>query len=222
MLWQRTKRRATIIVALSLILASFSLFTMLPFSEDEEVRAAQMGEIVRRRRLRTLESACPQHRPPRKPRNRGYVSHKIFHLAFCHVPKAASTWWLTVLADANVTLASRDADDDGELHRLVLADASPAPSEDYFKVVFVRHPLRRLASAYVSKFVMAKNERFLKPLLRFLQRRPEWAPSKNKKTIINFPTFVDFVLDELLRERLSFGSLHWMPASWMCDICRVK
>ena len=36
---------------------------------------------------------------------------------------------------------------------------------------------------------------------------------------LTFTTFVEFVIHELRTRSLSFGSLHWLPVSVLCDPC---
>jgi hypothetical protein len=41
-------------------------------------------------------------------------------------------------------------------------------------------------------------------------------------TEINFDVFTDFVLRELATGERSYGSLHWIPSSDLCDVCSIK
>ena len=52
-----------------------------------------------------------------------------------------------------------------------------------FKFVFVRHPLQRLASAYVNKFVEARERGFVKDLNKFLRKH-------GRTPAITFPNLV--------------------------------
>jgi len=234
MRWRRRHFAILLVVAITLVLASFAAIYSFPLSVLSSYQydySVEDWKKTMQRRIETLEAGCNslslRHQRRRIFRNRGYIKDDASGLAYCHVPKAASTWWLTALAKRK-GLSQNQTGQDGDdvLHRLMLASAEPQPRNAYFKMTFVRHPLRRLASAFVSKFVSSetRDRAFLKPLLRFLQRRPDAPPPPRLggQSTVGFPDFVDLVIDELSRGRLSFGSLHWTPASWMCDVCSVK
>ncbi len=98
----------------------------------------------------------------------------------------------------------------------MLTNATDAPSSSSFRFVFVRHPLRRVASAYLSKFAPKNGDgdgddqeraAFLRPLLRFLRRRSKEGRLP-RRAGIGFPDFVDFVVDELQRDKVCDGQIH--------------
>ncbi len=107
----------------------------------------------------------------------------------------------------------------------------PPPGVDessFFRFVFVRHPLRRLVSAYLSKFVRAarsasdeERRAYHRPLLRFLRRRSKEGRLPRHATF-GFPDFVDFVADEVTRGKMSHGTFHWAPLSRMCALCEFR
>jgi hypothetical protein len=180
-------------------------------------------------RLRTLSAQCRKHRRAISAERKfleGFVYLPPQRLAYCHVPKAASTWWLSILetiSDDNTTRRVFDEDDgDDALHRRMLhgvRKGSELP-DDVFKFTFVRHPFRRIVSAYHNKFVLNRDQKFIKPLLRYLRRKSKDALGNT--TTISFPLFVDFVLDEVSRDRVSFGTFHWMPIHRLCQFCQVQ
>ncbi len=194
------------------ILLALAFILILAFvkndEDDEEV------EGVQKRRLQRLKSTCAAESEALASERRlidGLVLDKGLGLAFCHVPKAASTFWLNVLAK------SMNLEFDEDVHNGLLS-RSVADSDGLFNLAFVRHPLSRLVSAYVNKFVNNRDEKFIKPMVRFLKRKSR-NPLK-AQTRIGFREFVEFALDEIERRRISHGSFHWMPMRNMCGFCQ--
>ena len=104
----------------------------------------------------------------------------------------------------------------------------------YFKFVFVREPMERLASCYLDKFVKnTKNG----PLLKYRQKVQQMAKLLNKtveegkllnKTIEerNLVTFQEFLEVEVLAETIFRSTLsfarHWKPYHQLCAPCEVN
>ena len=84
-----------------------------------------------------------------------------------------------------------------------------------FTFIFIRHPFERLVSAYEDKFVVNKNPEFINDVLNHNQM------NRNDHHV-SFGQFVNFVIDELLMDSMSEGSLHWWPYSKLCRICDIK
>ncbi len=103
-----------------------------------------------------------------------------------------------------------------ELHRELLRQPLKARnlSGDAFKFLFVRHPIGRLVSAYTNKYLDHKEEGFVKDLEKFSRSR-----GVAEADLLNFKHFVDFVLQESRQGKISYGSLHWMPYTNLCEIC---
>lgn len=104
------------------------------------------------------------------------------------------------------------------LHDQLMDKSKPslALEPDLFKVIFVRHPLERLVSAYEDKIVrnlLPKQEKDFRSFLSKLN-------VSNKS--FTFSNFVDYVLYESNLNKVSFGSLHWMPYYSLCNLCQVK
>ena len=109
------------------------------------------------------------------------------------------------------------------LHKYILEHYSVNQSDpNFFNFLFVRHPFSRLVSAYEDKIVNKRQDTFVKPLvnhkLRTLRTKLKETPSKPNLSI-HFSDFVDFVLHELSGKSVSYGTLHWLPASWLCKVC---
>ena len=84
-----------------------------------------------------------------------------------------------------------------------------------FTFVFIRHPFERLVSAYKDKFVVNKNTEFINNVLNHNR-------INRNDNHVSFGQFVNFVIDELLMDTMSEGSLHWWPYSKLCRICDIK
>jgi hypothetical protein len=120
-----------------------------------------------------------------------------------------------------------------------LPDPAILFSSSYHRVIFVRHPLERLASAYVDKIGSLKAEpltlydslrrgicrRYSSSYLsiadqnayhknRFLDRQKD---EPCEKIIPTFEHFVDYILSGLAQ-----ADVHWQPYSNLCDVCRMK
>lgn len=212
------------IFASSFLLAGFFIFSLI-FTTKERQNSPSFDDDDREHeqkdRLAALNRACNEFSAQMiKGRKliEGLVLDPDLHVAYCHIPKAASTWWLNVFAK-RLNINVQDANDD--LHRLLLRRNNSATAEnDSFNFIFVRHPLARIISAYVNKIVNGRDDRFIKPLARFIRRRNRNPPGQELE--LNFGRFAEFVLDEVEKERLSFGSYHWMPMHKMCAVCRRK
>ena len=84
-----------------------------------------------------------------------------------------------------------------------------------FTFVFIRHPFERLVSAYEDKFVVNKNQEFINDVLNHNR-------VNGNNNHVSFGQFVNFVIDELLMDTMSEGSLHWWPYSKLCRMCDIK
>ena len=83
-----------------------------------------------------------------------------------------------------------------------------------FTFIFLRHPLERLISAYEDKFVVNKNPEFIKNVFNHNHLH-------NGQNRVSFVQFINFVIDELLMDEMSEGSLHWWPYSKLCRLCDI-
>jgi hypothetical protein len=120
-----------------------------------------------------------------------------------------------------------------------LVDHSTLFKKSYHRVIFVRHPLERLASAYVDKIASLKAEPFTlyDSLRRDMCRKYSSAylsvedqnayrtnrlleKQKNEpceKVIPTFEHFVDYTLSGTAQV-----DVHWHPYSNLCDVCKMK
>lgn len=90
-------------------------------------------------------------------------------------------------------------------------------AKDSFKFIFVRHPIDRIISAYTNKYFDVKEGGFIRTL-------EQYSKSKGieKDHWLDFSNYVDFILDESEEGKISFGTLHWLPYTNICDICNTE
>jgi len=120
-----------------------------------------------------------------------------------------------------------------------LSDSSIIFSTSFTRVIFVRHPLERLASAYADKIGSIKAEPFsLYDSLRraicrkfsssYLTPNDQQAYRNNKllqkqanepceKIIPTFEHFVEYIISDS-----SQTDVHWQPYSTLCNVCKLK
>ncbi|OXA64508.1 Carbohydrate sulfotransferase 14 [Folsomia candida] len=152
---------------------------------------------------------------------------------WCLVPKAASTSWSKAIVDrlnfestnifidssANYSLQVILKQNFGNINRTAFVNA--AQSDKIKKVLLIRHPFSRIASAYRDKLADRKAkvdgmhffQQFgVKINRRFRQSRKD---VKQKE-----PTFQEFV-DYLIETKPLDMNEHWQPISLMCGLCHV-
>lgn len=181
-------------------------------------------DLIQKSRIIRLNRECHRYRSRiflwrSEPNFHLFLMEPQTGLAYCHVPKVASSFWYSVFSHV-IPDVPRDLNS-SNLHSTMLAlskDVDDLP-ENAFKMIFVRHPLKRLVSAYVEKFVKTKEDQFIQPTLEFIQKRH----AKNSRTLkVNFPNFVEFVIHEIQGKHLSFGTHHWIPYTSLCRICETR
>ena len=163
-------------------------------------------------------------------------------LAYCHVPKVASSLWMLAFADMNYmdknltkNLLKKNA-----LHGVIMTNFSIPLQNDkkeigdlnnsgLYKFLFVRHPFERLVSAFHDKFEVKKQGDIMVPFLRHEIIKNMFYHLKNPKSqklsnLFNFTfeNFINFVLEEAAYDVISEPSKHWWPYSDLCKLCKVK
>jgi hypothetical protein len=105
-------------------------------------------------------------------------------------------------------------------------------SNSSIRAIFVRHPLERLASAYVDKIGTRNSEPFslYDELRRSICRRySSFYEQENNRTLSNqinetcekiIPSFEHFV--EYIMSDSSQVDIHWKPYSTLCHVCTFK
>ena len=120
-----------------------------------------------------------------------------------------------------------------------LTDPSLILSSNYLRIIFVRHPLERLASAYIDKINTLNNKPFTlyDNIRRSICRKYSfnyltdeqtilYKLNKNLRKEINepcqniTPTFEHFI-EYLIKDPLK-DDVHWKPYSKLCHVCLLK
>ncbi|NXK20672.1 CHST9 sulfotransferase, partial [Arenaria interpres] len=147
-------------------------------------------------------------------------NHKFI---YCEVPKVGcSNWKRTIfLLQANLHAEASEIEHDfihqtSAIRRLV--SYRPAKQQDflknYTKVMFTRHPLERLVSAYRDKLL--HSEPYYSDTVAN-QIRAMFRKNKNSSEKVSFQEFVNFIIakppDSL--------DIHWKPMFLLCDPCNI-
>ena len=158
-------------------------------------------------------------------------------LGYCHVPKVASTLWMSNFAGMNMldqTMIEEKLKA-MSLHDYLFSKFSksyPKNSDDISKLftfVFIRHPFERLVSAFHDKFVTVKQLNLMGPFIKYylekngvkdtLILKKPWV---NRHVNVTFENFVSFVLYEnSINEKISGPSWHWWPFSDICKLTEI-
>ena len=161
-------------------------------------------------------------------------------LAYCHVPKVASTAWMLSFAEMNLISASdiKSMNNENSLHDYLYNTFSikiEKPDDvsllsNLYTITFIRHPFERLVSAFHDKFIVGKQINLMMPFIEYYIRlkgmkkpkkvRQSWI---DKYIDVSFRTFIDFVLFEYNEpEKISDPSTHWWPYMDICKLCEIK
>ncbi|CAK9292398.1 unnamed protein product [Gordionus sp. m RMFG-2023] len=169
------------------------------------------------------------------------VNHK-FKFIFCIVPKIASTQWKLVLGALQSDMKDLGKENEGFLKPNKLWHASKEYKferlseftsidqakimRDYKKVIFVRHPLERIISAFWSKFIERKSNYFIDyPKIYGVSIIKKFKLKSNKastnRKYLHFYEFIKWLnlenSTELIRNR-DLDS-HWSPIYEICHVC---
>nr|XP_060619577.1 carbohydrate sulfotransferase 8-like [Anolis sagrei ordinatus] len=147
-------------------------------------------------------------------------NHKFI---YCEVPKVSCSNWKKIILLFTLNL-SRDTSEvnHGTIHvTKLLRRLTTYPPEQqmellttYTKVMFTRHPLERLVSAYRDKFLHSE------PYYSITVANKIKAFSRkdtNSTKKVTFPEFVNY----LLTRNPSEMDVHWKPMFLLCDPCNI-
>lgn len=152
---------------------------------------------------------------------------KKHHLIWCPVYKAASTTWMNnLLLLAGIKFANMS------LHRRV-RELYPPPEDPQerenllqtsLRMLIVRHPLKRLLSAYRDK--MLREDQFKRLRASIRSKYPDPKASEDTGKHPTFRQFLMFIRDEMKRFWKTDGrspvNNHWQPVWWACGPCQVS
>uniref|UniRef100_A0A8B9QS86 Carbohydrate sulfotransferase n=1 Tax=Anas platyrhynchos TaxID=8839 RepID=A0A8B9QS86_ANAPL len=184
---------------------------------------------VQNDRKNTLASVC-QKNNLLKPRskldslvaNQLFVEHK-HKLTYCEVPKVGcSNWKRTIfILQAGLEMEASEIEHD-HIHQTSLIKrmaAYPPPIQEeflsnYTKVMFTRHPLERLVSAYRDKLL--HSEPYYSTTVAN-EIRAMFRKNKNSSEKVSFQEFVSFII----AKPMNALDIHWKPMFLLCDPCNI-
>ncbi|XP_006823802.1 carbohydrate sulfotransferase 8-like [Saccoglossus kowalevskii] len=196
---------------------------------------AAMGTIdtdTQYRRLTRLRTECQKRIASGKKLSnlgtRDFVISKHYRFLYCPVAKVAEANWKRVImvleGTANTTQElhhSRVLGKDGRFYQTI-KDAGKE-FDDFVKFLFVRHPFKRLLSAYRNKFENPDEWGLIYPKNYGRSIIKKYRPKATNSSLqtgndVTFSEFVKYVLDESDREPEGLN-MHWLPMYLSCDVC---
>ncbi|NXU82249.1 CHST9 sulfotransferase, partial [Xiphorhynchus elegans] len=154
--------------------------------------------------------------------NQLFVEHN-HKFIYCEVPKVGcSNWKRTIfLLQSDLNAEASEIEHDHIHHTSVikkLASYPPAIQKEflnnYTKVMFTRHPLERLVSAYRDKLL------HYEPLYSISvanEMRAMFRKNKNSSEKVSFQEFVSFIT----AKPPNTLDIHWKPMFLLCDPCNI-
>ncbi|XP_040415078.1 carbohydrate sulfotransferase 8-like [Cygnus olor] len=151
-----------------------------------------------------------------------FVEHK-HKLTYCEVPKVGcSNWKRTIfILQAGLEVEASEIEHD-HIHQTSLIKrlaAYPPPIQEeflnnYTKVMFTRHPLERLVSAYRDKLL--HSEPYYSTTVAN-EIRAMFRKNKNSSEKVSFQEFVSFII----AKPMNTLDIHWKPMFLLCDPCNI-
>ncbi len=148
--------------------------------------------------------------------SQGIIGDKDIGFIYCPIAKAGST----TMKDYIMQVANISTKDIFELHRRIhsvfrvdklnITSIEGMNESELPKIAFVRHPFKRLVSAFTNKVLMTNDKGFQS--LRNIVRG-------------DFNKFVRHVINQFKcheRDRKCVINNHWMPQYFSCDFCHVS
>ncbi|KFV04613.1 Carbohydrate sulfotransferase 9, partial [Pterocles gutturalis] len=151
-----------------------------------------------------------------------FVEHK-HKFIYCEVPKVGcSNWKRTIFLlqeDLNAEASEIEHDQIHQTSLIKKLVAYPPATQkeflnNYTKVMFTRHPLERLVSAYRDKLL--HSEPYYSTTLAN-EIREMFRKNKNSSEKVSFQEFVNFVL----AKPKNALDIHWKPMYLLCDPCNI-
>ncbi|NWT84329.1 CHST8 sulfotransferase, partial [Lanius ludovicianus] len=155
--------------------------------------------------------------------NQLFVEHK-HKFIYCEVPKVGcSNWKRTIfLLQSGLNAKASEIEHD-HIHQTSvikrLVNYPPALQKEYLsnytKVMFTRHPLERLVSAYRDKLL--HSEPFYSTTVAN-EIRAMFRKNKNSTEKVSFQEFVSFIIAKPPHTL----DIHWKPMPLLCDPCNIQ
>ncbi|KAI1237893.1 hypothetical protein IHE44_0013985 [Lamprotornis superbus] len=184
---------------------------------------------IQNSRKNTLASVClknnlnkPSSKLDSRVANQLFVEHK-HKFIYCEVPKVGcSNWKRTIfLLQSDFNAEASDIGHDNIHHTSLikrLVSYPPALQKEflsnYTKVMFTRHPLERLVSAYRDKLL--HSEPFYSTTVAN-EIRAMFRKNKNSSEKVSFQEFVSFITAKPPHTL----DIHWKPMFLLCDPCNI-
>lgn len=151
-----------------------------------------------------------------------FVEHK-HKLTYCEVPKVGCSNWKRIIfiLQAGLEVEASEIEHD-HIHQTSLIKrlaAYPPPVQEeflnnYTKVMFTRHPLERLVSAYRDKLL--HSEPYYSTTVAN-EIRAMFRKNKNSSEKVSFQEFVSFII----AKPMNTLDIHWKPMFLLCDPCNI-
>lgn len=184
---------------------------------------------VQNGRKNTLDFVCLKN-SLNKPRskldsdvaNQLFVEHK-HKFIYCEVPKVGcSNWKRTIFVLQSDLNVKADEIRHVDIHRTTLikrlVSYPPALQKEflsnYTKVMFTRHPLERLVSAYRDKLL--HSEPYYSTTIAN-EIRAMFRKNPNSSEKVSFQEFVNFIMAKPPQNL----DIHWKPMFLLCDPCNI-
>ena len=159
------------------------------------------------------------------------------NILFCDVPKAASTNLRRLIyVHFNQSKSYEDLkrqklwlDYDQFFHQFYLTEAKKLVYRDQnlYKFVIVRHPFRRIYSAYFDKFINNDVENtmngwkiFEEQILLEMNRNETLITIRKKNLRLDFRTFLLYIVHSIRNKKII--NSHWEQIVQRCSICLIK
>ncbi|XP_077868248.1 carbohydrate sulfotransferase 8-like [Saccoglossus kowalevskii] len=181
---------------------------------------------IQKRRLRLIQQLCADmkwntsnyHKPKKTSK---LISNDKYKFLYCRIAKIGTTSWKRILLVLSGVVNSTMTDYGfRKLHDYKYSTISLLGhnKNNYTSFLFVRHPFRRLLSAYRDKFEEPIPATFRKIGRRIISYyRPNASESdKNNGTNVSFHEFVRFLLKE--KQQSNFNE-HWDFQHKICAVC---
>ncbi|XP_077868246.1 carbohydrate sulfotransferase 11-like [Saccoglossus kowalevskii] len=158
------------------------------------------------------------HRPNKMSK---LIFNEQYHLLYCRIAKIGTTSWKLILLVLSGELNNTNADYSfRKLHdrKYPSVPLSSNDKQNYTSFLFVRHPFKRLLSAYRDKF-----ETTLEPSFKKIERQiiSQYRPNasmtgRNMAPKVSFLEFVKFLLN--YKPKSNFNE-HWDFQHKVCSLC---
>ena len=157
----------------------------------------------------------------------GIVWYRELGIAWCPVPKAASSSWKDNLQRFNNSVTVSPSMHEWE-------HFSSGASSNFTLFIIARHPFHRLVSAYRQKFESGKLKGIGKVIVDEFRKKATLLGHKPRKELflaseppkitssklIYYPTFWEFAQAVLTNKNYFGAGIHWFPIYAACSLCQ--